>query len=332
MRVQNQPIMTQKAIKKKLDCKIEWNAVPQQEWSALFDTVTRTNLLQSVPYAYALAKVNHQRVRLGVINIDGQKSGLCLILEAGILKNMIHGVILDRGPIWFDGRGGAEDVRSFLEEFSRQFPKRFGRRIRYIPEINDTPLAHSLLQEYGFKREGEQPYKSYWLDLTADLDALRSNFKKRWRGQLKKSEQVDLEIKWSDEGEHFGWLMYEYGSDKALRGYDGVSVETMIALAREFSRGKNMLIGTALLDGLPIASILFLNHGRASTYQVGYSSDIGREKRAHYALLWSALSVLKERNIEALDLGGVNDNEAKGVKMFKEGMGGELYETVGLYS
>ncbi len=323
--------MTQKAIKKNLNCTIEWDAVSPQEWVELFDTIPRSNLLQSFPYAVAMVRMNQQRMRLGVIYLEGKMSGLCLVLEAGILKNLIHGVILDRGPLWFEGCGSLSDYRVFFEVFTKEFPRRFGRKVRFMPEMLDKPAERTVLNELGFKKGDSHSYKSYWLDLTLDEEKLRANLKKRWRGELKKSEQEFLEIKWSDEGEHFGWLMNEYGRDKALRKYDGASVDTMIALAKEFSRGKNMLIGTALLDGKPIASILILIHGRASTYQVGYSSGVGRDKRAHFALLWGALSVLKQKNIDALDLGGVNDEEAKGVKMFKEGLGGELYETVGLY-
>ncbi len=331
-RVQNQAVMSIKTRKNHKKCEIVWNDVSYEQWQGHFNKIEYSNLLQSVPYGCVVAQMNQQRLRHGIILIDEQEAGVVQILEAGLFRNMVHGLIIDRGPLWFDGRGGVDDMACFLDAFCRKFPKRLGRRIRFIPEVADTQNMHDLLVQYGFQKKGTHNYQTYWLDIKPDMDALRQNLSGRWLRQLKKAEKSNLEIVWSDEGAHFAWLMNNYGQDRDQRNYDGASVKTMIALSREFSRGKNMLIGTALLEGEPIASILLLNHGRASTYQIGYSSDIGREKRAHYALLWRALSELKERNIDAFDLGGVNDESAKGVKVFKEGMGGALHEMLGFYS
>ena len=40
---------------------------------------------------------------------------------------------------------------------------------------------------------------------------------------------------------------------------------------------------------------------------------------------------LKEKGYRDLDLGGVNDGDAKGVKLFKEGMGGTTVTLIGHY-
>ena len=40
---------------------------------------------------------------------------------------------------------------------------------------------------------------------------------------------------------------------------------------------------------------------------------------------------LKDKGIKELDLGGVNDETAAGIKTFKEGVGGTLVRTVGHY-
>ena len=125
--------------------------------------------------------------------------------------------------------------------------------------------------------------------------------------------------------------MSNYERDKRNKKYEGASLKTLVALSSNFSYEKNMLIGTALLDKKPIASILLFTHGRGATYQIGYTSDTGRDKRAHHLLLWSAIPELKERAIYDFDLGGLNEKDAKGIKNFKAGMGGEIHETLGMY-
>ena len=92
-----------------------------------------------------------------------------------------------------------------------------------------------------------------------------------------------------------------------------------------------MIIGKASRDGQDIAAVLFLVHGQCATYQVGWSSDAGRENCAHHLLLWQGRSVLKRYGVNALDLGGINDETAQGIKKFKEGTGAKISKLVGHY-
>ena len=91
-----------------------------------------------------------------------------------------------------------------------------------------------------------------------------------------------------------------------------------------------MIIGKVQKDGQDIAAVLFLKHGQCATYQVGWSSELGREYCAHHLLLWQARKILQDYNIKELDLGGIND-EAEGIKKFKQGTGATLSTLVGHY-
>ncbi len=331
LNVQNQAIMIKNSEKLHNICEIKWNCIPHDEWDDIFNSVKRANLLQSTQYARAMAGLNNQNIRYGVININGVKAGLVIMLEAGILKNAIHGVIIDRAPIWLEGYGSLADFELFLSVLSAEFPKRLGRKIRFIPEMEKSAQANKLLEEYGYKLTSNHGYQTIWLDIRPNLETLRKNLNAKWRNKLNKSEKHGMEIVFSDEGDNYPWLIQRYAVDKAMRKYDGPSVKTINALAGEFSRGKNMLIGYALLEGEVIAAILIFNHGTSATYQIGYNSEIGRDKCAHHLLLWQAISALKERNINDFDLGGINDESAKGVKIFKSGLSGRMFETLGLY-
>lgn len=329
-RVQNQAVMVQKTTKNSLVCEIDWNGHSDAEWARHFAALRRSNMLQSVPYANAMRRLKQQRARRGLIYINGQAAGLVQILEAGIFGNAIHALVVDRGPLWFDGRGGEEDMRAFLTCFTGVFPKRFGRKIRFIPEANNTAPMRALLRSYGFSPVTETGYQTIWLDLRHDEEVLRKGLKKKWRNTLRKAEKQNMSVHFAPGGQDFGWLLDHYMRDKQARGYDGVSAKTLMALAAEFSRGQNMVIGSASLDGQVIAAILLFIHGTSATYQIGYTSAVGREKCAHHLLLWKALAALKDRKIYDFDLGGINDHDAKGVKQFKQGMGGDLVETIGL--
>ncbi len=320
---QNQAMKQNALQKTEKTCVIDWNPLSIE----YFEQVERANLLQAPAYAWAMAKLNRQKIRYGLITINGESAGYVQILEAGIFKNVVHAILLDRGPIWCKGFGSAEDFTAFISEFSKHFPGRLGRKIRFIPE---TPPEHAqILKQSGFKPIG-QNYQTIWLNLRPPIETLHKNLKKNWRADLKKAE--NLKTIWSDEGHNFSWLMKNYEQDKRNKGYDGVSLKTMVHLAAEFSRGKNMLIGTALFDEKPIAAIVILTHGNAATYQLGYTSETGRKTHAHHLLLWQAIENLKQRGINDFDLGGINEDTAKGVKRFKMGMGGKIVETLGLHT
>jgi lipid II:glycine glycyltransferase (peptidoglycan interpeptide bridge formation enzyme) len=160
---------------------------------------------------------------------------------------------------------------------------------------------------------------------------LRQNLKRNWRNKLNQSEKRDLILDIDEEGKSLKFLMQNYVQDRLEKKYAGPSPKMVAALA-EFTLPTNeCLVLNAISGDEIIASILIFLHGRSATYQIGWSSSAGRDNNAHYFLLWHALRILKEKEITALDLGGVNDEGAKGVKTFKSGMGGHEITLIGQY-
>lgn len=306
-------------------CNIQWNVLNFPEWDEKFNRVNRATLLQSYSYAQAMSEMKGQKPRWGVIEIDGQEAGLLQIFEVGALNNMIHAVILDRGPLWFEGFGSKEHITAFFTEFNRQFPRRIGRKRRIIPETNVD------LEPLGYKKAGEA-YETIWINLRKPIDSLKKDLKKNWRGTLNKAEKQNFKIEWDESGEHFSWLMQNYAVDKETKGYQGPSVRLMTTLAKYHNLREELLIGRAILDGNAVAGILILRHGAAATYQIGFSSDAGRSSGAHHILLWNAASHLKSKGIKDFDLGGINEDTAKGVKQFKSGMGGQKVKLACMYA
>lgn len=313
-------------------CTIRWPEQESMEWYDIYADMTRSNLLQSPIYGLAMAAHNRQNLRQGIIEIDGDVAGIFQILEARVLGHAIHGIWADRLPLWCDGYGTHAHFQAFMAAFTTAFPKRFGRRMRLLPEVASCDAVRAILQDYGYKQSKTHDYQTIIVDLRVEHDVLRNKMKKRWRYELRKSEKSAYETILCNEGQFFSWLMVNYARDQRKRGYHGASVKTLSALAAAFSRGKQMIIATACLDNAPIASILVFIHGKMATYQVAYATEEGREHRAHYGLLWSVMKRLKKDGIYEFDLGGVNDESAKGVKIFKEGMGGELIRLPGIYT
>lgn len=312
------------------DCAVLWNGIDPSRWDALFARIPRSNLLQSRLYGDVMATLNRQRVRRGIITLDGREAGLVQILEAGLMNKLIHGAHLDRGPLWLEGYEKPAAFERFLTELRRDYPKRLGRRMRFIPETPDTPNAREAMNKAGFRCVAPS-YETLWLDLRKPLPELRAALKSGWAGSLRKAERAGLGVVWDEKGVLLPWFAAGYAQDKRERGYPGPAAPLLTHLCTAFLKGKNALIGCATLDGQPLAGVLIFCHGKSATYQAGWTTASGREFCAHHLLLWDALGKLKEREINDFDLGGIDAERAAGVKSFKDGMGARPVKTPGLW-
>lgn len=309
-----------------MNCTLTWlDEVPDEKRGP-------PTLLQSPSYIAAVAEKERQTVRVCNIGIDGQDAGHAIVMEKKSLG--LHSLILDRGPVWADGFGNDDHFERFLTTFRKTYPKRPGRRVRFIPEIARNDNIHGVLRKNRFRKKSEE-YQTIILDLTEDSKDLRDRLRKNWRGSLNKAERENLTMDWDDDGKYAHWLTKFYCFDKRTRGYKGPSQKFLNLLAKHCVPRKEFLIGRVMQDGLAIAAILLLLHGhkdrRGATYQIGWNTQKGRAAGAHNFALWQAILELQKRNTETLDLGGVNDTEGEHVKAFKTGMGGRLVTLPGIY-
>ena len=311
-------------------CAIKWNTQSIEGWEEKFSRIPRSNILQSYTYAIAACPLQKQKARWGLIEIDGREAGIVQIFEAGILWNRIHAVIIDRGPLWFEGFGNAMQVKCFFDELNRQFPQRWGRKRRILPETEDGPTAAKMISQTGLEFFGKG-YETIWLDLTPENDDLRAGMKSNWRNKLSKVERSGLDIEWDSTGKHLSWLIGIYAADKEVRNYGGPSPELLRRYGPLLAAKGDLIIGRAMKDSEGVAFVLLVRHGRSATYLAGWSSAEGRECAAHHLLLWEGALVLKQNGIKELDLGGINDGSAEGIKTFKEGFGGRVVRYVGHY-
>lgn len=312
-------------------CTLEWNILGLAQWQAEFARLPCSNLLQSYDYAVAMAPLYGQKPRWGVIEIDGQPAALMQVMEAKTLGGALHAVMLDRGPLWFEGYGSEEHWQAFAYCFSREFPARFGRRRRWLPEAGaDSGLGQKLV-ELGWRLSDKPAYQTLWLDLQQSEDALLSGMRKSWRQSLRKAQGADLELIWDDSGKMLPVLLKAYADDRLRKRYPGPDLRAVRALGLQFAKSGALRLGFTRRGNEILAGVMILCHGQSATYQVGYSLENGRKFCAHHLLLWEATRLLKQQEFKSFDLGGVNDGSAENVKRFKNGLGGDGLSLCGLY-
>jgi hypothetical protein len=297
--------------------------MPVAEYNDLYGQVRKSNLLQSYEYGIASARVNYQIPRRFKILVNGQTAGVFQTLEAKIFSGALHGIIMDRGPLWLEGYGSDENFLSFLEEYDRMFPRRPGRRRRIIPEWPENIKICSLIKENAYKPLKRPGYSTIWMGLTKTNEELRAGMRQKWRNVLNKSERFGFDIDWDDKGTLWPELRCKYIEDRKKRGYPGPSPVLLDHLVNEFAASKNLLIGKLSLNSNFYSGMLVFRHGRSATWQAGLVSPEGRKTGAGYRLLWESCRELKRRGTDDFDLGGVNETKASGIRHFKKGLGGE---------
>ena len=317
-----------------MTCAINWNTLSIDNWEERYNRVARSNILQS--YTYARAHCPHARVRArwGLISLNDRDAGLLQMFETGIFKNILHAVMIDRGPLWFEGFGTAIHVKEVFKELNRQFPARLGRRRRILPEIEDGATARALIAQTGLKRvEGRMGYQTVWLDLMQPQETLRAALRSNWRGHLSKAEKSDLIVRWDGDMASLSHILPIYATDKDVRDYGGPAPDFLKSYGALLVEKGDLLIGRAGTDTDGLAAfVVIVIHGRSATYLAGWSSKGGREKSAHHRLLWEGIKMLQQRGIREFDLGGINDDEqAQGLRQFKEGLGGRIVSYLGHY-
>ena len=307
---------------------IEWDSHDSDSWRGYLLDVARSNLIQTWPYAQAVRRSAQRRTRFGLICLAAEPVGFCQIQELRLPG--FHYVGLHRGPLWFDGQDNGYLAALFFEHFAVVYPPRPGRFRRLLPEIAASSANHEMLTRFGLKRQGEG-YRTLWLDLTASLEALRAGLHQKWRNRLRQSERQGMRCETRTDKAAFDWLLPRYLADRKAKRYRGPSSAMLSAMADSFSIQNDMLLLRAHLDGDTVAAILLFLHGRAATYQIGWSNSQGRKSAATNFLLWQAIEILKERGIDWFDLGGIHPDAAPGLTHFKSGLGGTAYQTIGAY-
>ncbi len=312
---------------------IAWNEGTLGEWDGLFARVARPTLLQSFAYGRAMGRTYGYLPKLGVIRRDGAPIGLVQILERRILK-LFWDRQLHRGPLWLDDAiPDPETLEAVFRRLRKACPHSPLSRASLLPELPPSPENEEMLRRCGFRRHGPG-YRTVWLDLTRNEEALRAGLNRDWRKRLRAAEKADLVLDVDWQAGNLPWLMkqeHEQAAGKGFRPMTGtLAVRLRNALVKGGGAGDAALMVTALERQTPVACILFFRHGAAATSQVGWASEAGRRSGAMRLVQWRAALALKERGVRILDLGGVTD-AAPGVTEFKLGTGGQAVETIGQY-
>lgn len=306
--------------------KVTWNTLPRKAWSE-FHSRYGGSLQQSWAYGQAMATLGVQVHRAAVM--DGRK----LVALAQFIGRRYLGYIslasCTRGPVWSWALEGPQQAE-IHKALRSSMPTRAFRVTLFSPNCTLEQLPPPSVMGMHRVMTG---YSTVMLDLTQGEAVLRERLEGKWRNRLVKAEAAaGLSIHVLPDRRACEKLLVHEGEQRQIRRFQGLPTGFVSAyLDGHEGPEPCFLVAWAELEGKTIASMLFLRHGPAATYHMGWSDEEGRKLNAHALLLWRGMLALKTLNIRSLDLGGVNTHDLPGISRFKLATGGQVLTLAGTY-
>jgi Acetyltransferase (GNAT) domain len=243
------------------------------------------------------------------------------------LAGLVTVALCSRGPVWTESLTAADKA----EVYRRLRTGLPAMRPRFALFTPDEPASESLgLSPWRRIMTG---YATVTLDLSQTPEQLRAAFDSKWRNRLVAAESAGLTVqRLGANPAQLRWLLDQEDTMREQRGVAGLPsgfIERYIQARK--SAAHTVLTLRADHQGERVAAMMWLLHGSAATYQVGWSNDTGRQLNAHNLLLWQSIEALQQRGIRLLDLGGVNTQRSAGIARFKLGTGGRVLTLAGTY-
>ncbi len=303
-----------------------WDPGSSKEWEG-FSREHGAALQQSWLYGEALARLG-VRVHRVQASQDGK-----VVAVAQFMCRRIPGYLTlascTRGPVW-QVNLAALDRHELFRRLRREIPTPRLRVTLFSPDQTAEEIQAAEIKGMLRVMTG---YSTVMLDLRQPVDVLRAALEGRWRNRLVKAEgERKLQVFTNSSLTKCRELLEREASQRQARNFQGLPTDFVQAwIDAAGSPAAAFLLSRADFEGKTIAAMLFLLHGSVATYHIGWADDKGRELNAHNVLLWRAMAALRERQVQTLDLGGVNTRSLPGISRFKLGTGGAVRTLAGTY-
>jgi hypothetical protein len=304
--------------------KVEWGTQDMNAWDAAHAQAAGP-LQQDWAYGSTML-VSGGTVIRAVIQADGQSLGLaqCVVRRFGNFGGV---ALCTRGPLWLSPLSGKDKAHAY--RLLRQSLPVKGLRFLFVTP--NEPISEDVgLSPFKRVMTG---YSTALLDLSPSMADLRAGLEKRFRHRVGGAEKSELTVhRVGTNVGQYRWLMDAEQLQRDNRGLQGMPLHFVDAyIASRKQPGHNVLTLRADIGRDRVAGMMFLLHGQAATYQIGWTSDAGRDAHAHNLLLYKGLEALKERGFRSLDMGGINTGRSAGIARFKISTGARVVTFAGTY-
>jgi hypothetical protein len=305
--------------------KVNWDTLSYPEWDA-HHAAAAAPLQQDWAYGACMKTLGVGVLRACVAQ-DGTPVALAQFIVRRFAGGLAHMALCALGPVWLQSLPGTDKARVY-KALKKTIPVKNLRVVAFTPlEVQGPELGLSRW------RRVMTGHSTVLLDLQPEPEVLRAQLDGRWRYSLARAEESPLTIhRVGTNAGQYRWLLDAEMQQREQRGLHGLPLQFFdLYVPSRQQPTKTILTMRADVGRDRVAGMMFLIHGEAATYQVGWTSDAGREQNAHNLILWHAIQELRERGVRLLDLGGVNTTRSAGIARFKIGTGGQVLTCAGTF-
>lgn len=325
----------------------------KREWNSIVASFVNTSILQTAEWAQVKQLTGWQPDFYTYKTKNGEIKAASLILcrEQRLSKfgPKIRILYLPHGPLlnWNDEKM-AKNVLNELVDYARQRKATYikidpqiipvGKEPSSIPQcsiISNETIGWMKTAGWQVSPQQIQFRNTFWLDLTPPENELLGAMKQKTRYNVRLAERKGISI-------HKGGLddlnlLYKMYLETSNR--DGFIIRPQdyyLYVWEVFIKAGMALPLIAMMGDEPVAALILFYFARKSYFLYGMSTNRHREKMPNYLLQWEAIRISKQLGCEIYDLWGAPDifeesQKMWGVYRFKEGLGGEIIETIGAY-
>lgn len=309
--------------------RIEWDGCRRADWDRLAARAPFCPFEQSWLYGAAYAARDVESVRRAVIRDADVPVAIAQVFRRRFGGLLTLAQIL-RGPVLLDPALPPDRIAAVYRQLKAGY-RDGGRQILFwTPELPDGDAAVALLRSCRLRRI-MTGYGSLRIDLEREEADLRAALHGKWRNALVNAEAAPLRTETASGGIAVPWLLERYAAQRRERRFGGPSAAMLVHIIGR-AAPRDVVLMRAFSGNAPVAGALFLRHGRAATYLVGWTDGAGRAANAGTLLLWRGLLELRRRGTATLDLGGIDTPRAPGIARFKLGTGGTPFRLAGTFA
>jgi CelD/BcsL family acetyltransferase involved in cellulose biosynthesis len=176
-----------------------------------------------------------------------------------------------------------------------------------------------------------RPYRTLRVDVHDHEEGIRARLRKSFRRDLKKAEEMGLQIEHSRSAEACQILESLYRILLERKRFQGLDPQEFTQVHPLLSEAEKMTFIVARLDGAPVAVLLSSNLGDTAIVLLAASNDQGLECGASYVLWYQALLAACQAGMTWCDLGGIDPVANPSVYQFKSRLGGDDVSHIGAF-
>ncbi len=297
------------------------DTIDQDQWHRLLQGFDDANIFQS--WTYGAARWGEKNLSHAVITQGDDVIGLAqaVLLGAPLFGKVLAYVIF--GPVW--QRHGsaprfealANTIAALRAEYTMR--RRLCLRFRWW-DRGASDDVRTIVQDGVIWQETKPLQASCILDLSRSENQLRAAMDRKWRANLRKSEQYSLTVSQQNNSDGVDVFveLYRQMRERKHFQYDhrGVWVDYYLS----FSTELRPRIFVCWQDRVPLACAMVSALGNRAFYLHGANGNAGLEARPGHFLQWAIVRWLKEQGqCRWYDLGAM---ASPGVRQFKKGLVG----------